>query len=329
MVGIEGAHVDAAMRDVLRHPAVGGVILFTRNFESAAQIAALCEEIHALREPRLLIAVDQEGGRVQRFQGEFQRLPAVARLGELYDCSPQQALELSELAGWLMAAELRATGVDISFAPILDLGRRDSRVIGDRAFHGEPEAIVALAQAYTHGMMRAGMAATGKHFPGHGSVPEDSHFELPRDPRSLADLAPDLFPFEQMIRAGLPALMMAHVIYEGVDSAPASFSRTWIQDILRDRYAFAGVVFSDDLGMQAAECVGDYRARTEAAIAAGCDMVLLCNDFEQIDAVLAVTGADPASSRRVESLLGKGSTDWAALRESKLWKSAVARLADL
>lgn len=323
MIGIPGTALDETSREMLRHPAVGGVILFTRNFESVGQLKALCAEIHALREPRLLIAVDQEGGRVQRFRGEFTVLPAPATLGERYREQPARALKLAELNGWLMAAELRAVGVDISFAPVLDLGQGISQVIGDRAFHDEPEAIAAIAQAYVKGMARAGMAATGKHFPGHGSVREDSHLELPRDPRSWEQLSADLLPFQRLIESGIGGMMMAHVIYESVDTLPGSFSRVWVTDILRGRYGFDGAVFSDDLGMQAADCIGDYAARAQAALEAGCDMVLLCNELDELDAVLSVASAQPAAARRIAAMLGRPGPDWATLRASPAWREAV------
>ncbi len=219
MLGVEGLELSAEERELLRHPQVGGVILFTRNYHSPAQVAALVAAIHALRQPRLLVAVDHEGGRVQRFREGFTRLPAVRRLGEIYDQERMRAKQLARVSGWLMAAELRAVGVDFSFAPVLDLDHGVSGVIGDRAFHHDPEAVADLAHAYMSGMQKAGMEAVGKHFPGHGGVAADSHHELPIDPRPYEALADaDLLAFERMIHYGLAALMPAHVRYPAVDA---------------------------------------------------------------------------------------------------------------
>lgn len=326
MLGIGGYALSAEEREILRHPQVGGVILFTRNFYDLPQLQALLREIHDLRQPPLLVAVDQEGGRVQRFKGEFTRLPPVGVLAPIYDRDPQRARMLAETMGWLMAAEQRAVGIDLSFAPVLDLGRGISQVIGDRAFHASPEAVAELASAYVHGMRRAGMAATGKHFPGHGSTAPDSHLELPRDERPRHELeGEDMVPFERLVRAGIGAMMTAHVIYPAVDAQPASFSRVWIEEVLRGRLGFDGAVFSDDLGMQAACCIGDFPARAEAALAAGCDMILLCNDLDQTGAVLdALPSPNPVAAQRLVRLHGRPDVpDWSALRASSRWQSAV------
>lgn len=330
MLGISGLVLTAEERDILRHPQVGGVILFTRNFHDLPQLQELVRQIHALRRPRLLVAVDQEGGRVQRFKGEFLRLPPVGALAPVYDRDPRQAVDLAETLGWLMAAEQRAVGVDLSFAPVLDLGRGISQVIGDRAFHGNPLVVAELAQAYVRGMRRAGMAATGKHFPGHGSVVPDSHLELPRDERPMEDLqAEDMMPFEHMIQAGMAAMMTAHVIYPAMDEQPASFSRIWIEEVLRGRLGFQGAVFSDDLGMQAACCIGDFPQRAVAALEAGCDMVLLCNDADQVAAVLDAVPATPkpVAALRLARLHGRpGARSWENLHRSAEWRAAVRRM---
>ncbi len=279
MLDLCGAKLSDEECELLRHPLVGGVILFSRNYESPAQLCALTQAIHALRQPPLLIAVDHEGGRVQRFRKGFTRIPPMRRLGEIWDQHPQQARKLAHQLGFVLAAELRACGVDFSFTPILDMDYEKSLVIGDRAFHRSPQAIAELAHDLMLGMKQAGMAAVGKHFPGHGFVTADSHLAIPVDERDFADMQLfDLEPFRQMIHYGLPAIMPAHVIYPEIDDKPAGFSARWLKDILRDELAFDGVIFSDDLSMEAAKVGGDVLARGQAALVAGCDVVLVCND---------------------------------------------------
>lgn len=324
MPDIEGTVLSAADRDLLRHPLVGGVILFSRNYESPRQLQMLTAEIHSLRQPPLLIAVDQEGGRVQRFREGFTRLPACARYGELYDKDGDQAVQLAHQAGSLLAAELRAAGVDFSFTPVLDLGRGISKVIDDRAFHRSPEIIVELARAMMQGMHESGMAAVGKHFPGHGSVAADSHHALPQDLRRSADIyAEDLLPFERMIHYGLPAIMPAHVVYPQIDRQPAGFSKRWIDGILRKELGFQGAVFSDDLSMEGAAGAGDPLQRAQQALAAGCDMLPVCNDRAATVQIVEGLGPyhNPASQIRLLRLHGRLRITWEEVRSGEKWQS--------
>jgi len=330
MVDLQGTHLTEEEREMLTHPMVGGVILFTRNYQSIEQLQDLIQQLHQIRSPRLLVAVDQEGGRVQRFRENFTRLPPVSRLGEIYQDDPQHARHCSEVTGWLMASELLALGVDISFAPVLDLDYGVSTVIGDRAFHRSPEIVADLAHAYIIGMRKAGMAATGKHFPGHGAVQADSHTELPVDNRSYVDLVnEDLLSFERLIHFDIAALMMAHVVYQPVDDKPASFSRIWIQDILRAQMGFQGAIFSDDLTMVAAHCVGSYKQRAQQAMQAGCDMVLVCNSPLGRDEVLdnLADFDNPTSHLRLVRMHGKHDVNWQQLHASQEWRAAVELVA--
>ena len=288
MLDIFGTELSAEESELLRHPLVGGVILFARNFESPQQLIALTQAIHAVRQPPLLIAVDHEGGRVQRFREGFTRIPPMRRLGELWDQHPQSARRLAHQTGYVLAAELRACGVDFSFTPVLDVDYGESRVIGDRAFHRDPQAIAELAHHLMLGLKEAGMGAVGKHFPGHGFVAADSHLDIPVDERDFADLQLfDIEPFRQMTHFGLAAIMPAHVIYPKVDDQPAGFSAKWLKGILRGELGFDGMIFSDDLSMEAAKAGGDVVTRAHAALEAGCDMVLMCNDATAAQELLA------------------------------------------
>lgn len=332
MLDLRGTCIEADELMLLRHPATGGVILFSRNFESMSQLAALVRQIHDLREPQLLVAVDHEGGRVQRFHGEFSRLPACGLLGRCYDRDRRQGLELAEHAGWLMAAELRGVGIDFSFAPVLDIDRGVSEVIGDRAFHRNPESVMQLALRYLDGMLHAGMAAVGKHFPGHGSVAADSHQELPVDGRRFEDiLMADLRVFRHLIDNHLAAIMPAHVVYPRVDDQPAGFSKVWLQEVLRKQLGFQGAIFSDDLGMGGAAVAGDMAARADAALTAGCDMLLVCNNQAAAHAVLKhiKTAATPATQARLMRMHGRRAPSLQDLRQQSQWQQAVAAITTL
>lgn len=330
MVDLAGIELTAEDRDLLRHPAVGGVILFARNFHSPNQVEELTAAIHALRDPRLLIGVDQEGGRVQRFRDGFTRLPPAGRFGALYARDPRHARSASAAVAWLMAAELLAVGVDFSFAPVLDLDRGISQVIGDRGFGPGARQVVALGSAWVEGARLAGMAAVGKHFPGHGGVEADSHSALPVDGRTLADLlADDLVPFARLIDQGLEAVMPAHVLYPRVAPEPAGFSRLWLQEVLRGRLGFQGVIFSDDLNMAAAGVGGDYVGRAQVAARAGCDMLLICNNraaaLEIVDAFHGYS--QPAAEFRLLRMHGRGHLERIRLHEDPRWQKAVQQVA--
>jgi beta-N-acetylhexosaminidase len=278
MLDLAGTILTDEERELLRHPLVGGVILFSRNYADPEQLCRLTAEIHAAREPRLLIAVDHEGGRVQRFREGFSRLPAMRGLGLLWDRDREAALAGARATGYVLAAELRACGVDLSFAPVLDLDYGPSTVIGDRALHREPEAVAQLAGALIDGLAEAGMGAVGKHFPGHGFVSADSHVAVPVDTRSYDQIAAaDMAPY-RTLAPRLAGVMPAHIVFEQVDRMPAGYSRSWLQTILRQRLGFDGVVFSDDLSMEGARVAGGVAERAQAALTAGCDMVLVCND---------------------------------------------------
>lgn len=331
MLDVAGTALTAGERQRLLHPLVGGVILFTRNFESCAQLAALTAEIHALRSPQLIIAVDHEGGRVQRFREGFTRLPPMRELGLLWDRDPAKATAMARSVGFVLAAELRVHGVDLSFTPVLDVDYGNSSVIGDRAFHARPEAIAELAIGLMQGLRDAGMTAVGKHFPGHGHVRADSHHEVPVDERPLADIEnEDLIPFRRMAGAGMGGVMPAHVIYPAVDPAPAGFSATWLQRILRGQLGFDGVIFSDDLSMEGASVAGSVVERGHAALNAGCDMVLVCNNPESAAELLAgLQYAMPAAAlARLARLHGPApAADAVTLRKTPQYAAALHALA--
>jgi beta-N-acetylhexosaminidase len=330
MVDVQGKALTAEDREVLSHPLVGGVILFTRNYSDPEQLMHLVGEIHALRSPALIVAVDHEGGRVQRFRSGFSVLPPLRRIGREFDADSRAGLELARRLGWLMAAELRSHGVDLSFAPVVDLDYGVSEIIGDRAFHARASAVGQLAVAYMHGMRDAGMAACAKHFPGHGAVVADSHVALPVDRRELVDLEEDIAPYRVLIANGLPAVMMAHVLFPQVDSAPASLSPRWVQGVLRRDMRFNGVIFSDDLSMEGAGAAGDIVRRASLALEAGCDFLPVCNSRPSVLALLGGlrVQAAPASSLRLVRLRGRDGVPREALQASLRWiecQSALER----
>lgn len=330
MLDVAGTELSAEDRELLRHPAVGGVILFARNYQNPEQLAALTAAIRALREPPLLVAVDQEGGRVQRFRAGFQRLPPAGYYASVYQHSPSAARQAAKRLGWLMAAELQAVGVDFSFAPVLDIDRGICSAIGDRAFGGQAQMVSELSAAWMQGVRLAGMASVGKHFPGHGGVEADSHLALPQDERSFEVLwQEDLAPFRHLLGMGLEAVMPSHVVYPCVDDVPAGFSRRWLQEVLRGRLGFRGAIFSDALDMAAAAAGGDFVSRAKAALAAGCDQLLLCNNRPATMAVVEALAdyRDPAAQTRLLRLYSRHFTPHARLLEQPYWQEAQAVLA--
>lgn len=338
VVDVAGTRLAKEEKRRLRHPLVGGVILFARNFENREQLCALTRKIHEARDEPLLIAVDHEGGRVQRFREDgFTVLPPMQALGRAWDADALAAMRMACEAGYVLAAELRACGVDMSFAPVLDLDYGVSKVIGTRAFHRDPRVVAMLARALIQGLAQAGMAACGKHFPGHGFVGGDSHHEIPVDERSLSRvLEDDAAPYGWLGDGVLPAVMPAHVIYPKVDPQPAGFSRRWVQEILRERMGYDGVVFSDDLTMEGATVAGDITARARAALGAGCDMVLVCNRPDLADELLARLDdgepyAHPAAAvARIRRLMPRlPALSWDALQDEGRYRRARRMLASL
>jgi beta-N-acetylhexosaminidase len=326
VIGIAGTALETAEREWLQHPSVGGVILFTRNFASREQVSELAAEIRAAAPRPQLLCVDQEGGRVQRFRNGFAELPPLEGFDAMYRRDADAALALAEEHAWLMASEIRALDVDLSFAPVVDLGR-GNRAIGDRAFSPDPAIVAEFTRAYVRGMHAAGMAATLKHFPGHGSVLEDTHHAAAVDPRVLETIrAEDLVPFAAGIEAGAEAMMLAHVTYPSVAPEPAGYSPRWINQILRADMGFKGVVFSDDIGMAAAESAGGVGARIAAHLDAGCDAVLVCSPQLVPDSLAAMEQRPASRADTLAPLFGRGRTDWAALQSDPRHAQALARV---
>ncbi|KAB7628829.1 beta-N-acetylhexosaminidase [Stenotrophomonas rhizophila] len=327
VIGVAGTELTAQEREWLQHDAVAGVILFKRNFASREQVAELSAAIRAAAPRPQLICVDQEGGRVQRFRDGYSALPPLQGFDALYATDPEAALALAEQHAWLMASEVRASGVNLSFAPVVDLGR-GNLAIGDRAFSADPQVVAAFTAAYVRGMHSVGMAATLKHFPGHGTVLEDTHFHDASDPRSLDELrALDLIPFAAGITAGADAVMMAHVVYPQVAPEPAGYSPRWIQQILREEMGFRGVVFSDDIGMAASFSAGGVKARVDAHLDAGCDVVLVCHPELVEESLRAVEGRT-LNTAALLGLIGRGALGWDGLLADSRHGTTQSRLLD-
>ncbi|OAI10587.1 beta-N-acetylhexosaminidase [Methylomonas lenta] len=324
MIDLEGHELSPLDKEKINHPNTGALILFARNYDNPEQIQALIKAVRVARKGDILLAVDQEGGRVQRFQNGFTRLPPAA-------CYAEQP-ELAEAAGWLLAAEVLAVDVDFSFAPVLDVDCGISQIIGNRSFSMDAEQAAQLAAAFRKGMRSAGMAATGKHFPGHGGVAADSHLALPIDTRSLSEIrAKDLLPFQRLIDEGLEAIMPAHVIYPEVDDMPAGFSSIWLKQILRGELGFDGAIFSDDLSMEAAAGVGDFMDRAQLAQQAGCDMLLVCNNPAAAEQVLDRLPVSQNSDRerRLQAMRGRGQFNRQALFKTEQWQQVSAQIKQL
>ncbi len=327
-IGVSGHELTTRERDWLQHDACAGVVLFARNFASRAQVAELTQSIREAAPRPQLVCVDQEGGRVQRFKDGYTLLPALQGFDALYRQDAQAALQSAREHAWLMASEIRATGIDMSFAPVIDLGR-GNRAIGNRAFSADPGIVAAFAKTYVEGMHEAGMPATLKHFPGHGSIPEDTHFDVATDDRSLDEMrATDLVPFVAGIQAGADAVMMAHITYPQVAAEPAGYSPRWIEGVLRKDMGFRGVVFSDDIGMAAAHSAGGVKARVDAHLDAGCDVVLVCHP-QMVEEALRGMDGRASNTMALAGLVGRGAPGWDALLAGTRRAEAQARLASV
>lgn len=324
---LEGLTLSSQEKGLLQHPTVGGVILFTRNYESPEQMTALCRAIREIRSTPLLICVDQEGGRVQRFKSGMIALPSPARFGKSYDLDPDSGIRLAEAAGWIMASELLALGVDFSLAPVLDLNKGINSAIGDRALHSDPNTVTILAKALIRGMRIAGMASVGKHFPGHGSVSADSHFSLPQDTRTFeSGWYEDMIPFMALMSEDLTGIMPAHIVYTAVDDQPVGFSKRWLKDILRHRMNFRGVIISDDLNMQGAAWIQNPCERAKQALGAGCDFILMCNNRRAVIEIIDHLSSHPVPYDQYHRLQGRFSETTTSLHQSERWKEQLSIL---
>lgn len=328
MIDIDGAELSQVDREILQHPLVGGVILFSRNYENKQQVTELCRCLHALREQPLLISVDHEGGRVQRFREGFTRIPCMQKLGDLYEENNQQGLEAAEQIAWLMAAELREVGVDFTFAPVLDINYGCSEVIGDRSFSKDKEILTCLASSFQKGLKGAGMVSIGKHFPGHGAVAPDSHVDIPIDERPYEQIIEeDVYPFKQLIKDGMDGIMPAHVIYQSVDELPAGFSPFWVQTVLRGNLKFNGTIFTDDLSMHGASVIGNYEQRARQALTAGCDMALVCNHRAAAEQIIDALSGDIVTSddsqKRITAMRAKTFKESGHVMQSDKWLAGL------
>lgn len=341
VVDVEGLALTAEDRELLMHPAIDGVILFARNYSDPQQLQALTQEIASLRNPRLQISIDQEGGRVCRIREPLPRLPSAQEIAAIYEANSEQGLQLAQHIGWMIAASMRSLGVDMSYLPVLDLDYKVNEVIGTRSYGKDPEVVTTLAKAVLKGLHQMGVPGVFKHFPGYGEVFVDPHYELPESQHSLEELeSADLIPFKSFIEQGVAALMTAHVTFPKVDSLPVTFSHVWLQEILRERLGFRGLVFSDDMSMHATSGLGDMWARYHQAVEAGCDRILICNNRD--DVILVLDHLDASSKSRLprsrafspqllERFYGKGATEggWEGLRESPKWKEVVATVEEI
>jgi beta-N-acetylhexosaminidase len=328
VVDVVGPVLSDEDRDRLRHPAAGAVILFSRNYENSEQLSILTDEIKRLREPELPICVDHEGGRVQRFKEGFTLIPPMRQLGKFWDRDRESGREVATAIGYIIASELGAHGLDFSFTPVLDLDYGGSSVIGDRALHFDPTAVGALGACLVKGLAQGGVAAVAKHFPGHGYAEADSHVAAPKDGRPYNEiLRKDMLPYRSVIEAGVAAVMPAHVVYPQVDAEPAGYSKHWLQEVLRGKLGFDGLVFSDDLSMEGAAVGGGPPERAKAALAAGCDMVLLCNNPKGLDELLAsLESVSLQKPERLDRMRKQGGRD---LRKSVAYREAQEALQKL
>lgn len=324
MIDLDGMRLTQEDIELIEHPLVGGIILFARNCDTPKQVADLTRSIRSIKS-NLLIAVDQEGGRVARLKNGFTPLPPARYYGQRYDKNPQAAHQFVDTCAQVLALELAATGIDLSFAPVLDLDKGVSTVIGDRAFHSDPNIIAELATTWMNGMRKIGLSAVGKHFPGHGSVAPDSHVDIPHDLRTLNEIeSADLIPFAKLILNGIEGMMPAHIIFDHIDSLPAGFSRYWLQEILRGKYGFQGAIFSDDLSMKGASAIGGYLERAEIALEAGCSMILLCNNRKNVEKVVETLNIKRIieDSCLVKMRSQASITSWEALSTNQWWHKA-------